>query len=76
MPRFILQSFSPLKNDSRNKEATYMMGEHLFNNTLDRGLSLKIYKELQKLNPRMFLIHLVNRWVTELNREFSKREIN
>jgi hypothetical protein len=41
--------------------------EKIFTNpTSDRGLISNIYKELKKLDPRLYL-----KWGTELNKEFS-----
>jgi hypothetical protein len=40
----------------------------------DKGLKIRIYMELKKLNPPK-INEPIKKWVTELNRTFSKEEI-
>jgi hypothetical protein len=49
--------------------------EKIFANyTLDKGLKTKIYRELKKLNS-LKINEPIRKWETELNRTFSKEEI-
>jgi hypothetical protein len=42
--------------------------------TLDKGLTTRIYRELKKLNSSK-INELIKKWATEINRIFSKEEI-
>jgi hypothetical protein len=41
----------------------------------DKGLITRIYRELKKLNS-LNINELIKKWVTELNRTFSKKKFN
>jgi hypothetical protein len=42
--------------------------------TSDKGLRTRIYRELKKLNSPQ-VIELIKKWATELNRAFSKEDM-
>jgi CO dehydrogenase/acetyl-CoA synthase beta subunit len=50
------------------------MGEILVSYTTDKGLITRIYRELKKLNIQK-INHPMKKWANELNREFSKEEV-
>jgi hypothetical protein len=50
------------------------MGENLCRYTSDKGLTTRIYRELKKLNSSK-INDPVKKWATELNRTFSKEDI-
>jgi CO dehydrogenase/acetyl-CoA synthase beta subunit len=50
------------------------VGEIFSSYTSDKGLVTRIYRELKKLNsPKVN--ELIKKWATELNRTFSKEEV-
>jgi hypothetical protein len=50
--------------------------EKLFSSyTSDKGLITRIYRELKKLNFPKSINEPIKKWATELNRNFSKEEI-
>jgi hypothetical protein len=56
------------------EEATQRMGENFANYTSDRSLTARIYKELKKLNSPK-INDPMKKWANELNRDFSKEEV-
>ena len=50
------------------------MGENNSNETTDKQLILKIYKQLLQLNSRK-INDPIKKWANELNRHFSKEDI-
>ena len=50
------------------------MGEKIANEATDKELISKIYKQHLKLNSRK-LNHLIKKWPKEVNKQFSKEDI-
>ena len=50
------------------------MGENIANETTDEGLISRIYKQLLQLNSRK-INDPIKKWAKELNRHFSKKDI-
>jgi hypothetical protein len=50
------------------------VGENIHHHTSDKGLITRIHRELKKLNSSK-INELIKKWATELNRTFSKEEI-
>ena len=70
-----LKSFCTAK-DTINRTKRYpTVWENIFiNDRSDKGLTSKIYKELTHLNKQK-ANNMIKNWVEELNRQFSKEEI-
>ena len=61
-------------NSKQNKETTHRIGNKFANDTTDKGLISKIYKELLKLNTHKTDNHIKKR-AEDMNRHFSKEDI-
>jgi len=51
------------------------MGENNSNETTDKGLISKIYKQLIQLNTRKKKKKTIKKWEKDLNRDFSNEDI-
>jgi hypothetical protein len=70
-----LESFCTTKEMVFTLERPLIEWEKIFASyTLDKGLITRIYRELKKLNSPK-INEAINKWVTELNRTFSKEEV-
>ena len=71
-----IKSFCMAKENSikMKREPTLYVGENIFaNDTSDKGLISKIYKELTQLRSRK--TNPIKKWAKDLNRHFSKEDI-
>ena len=70
-----LKSFCTAKDTiSRTKRHTTVWENIFVNDISDKGLTAKIYKELTCLNNKK-ANNLIKKWVEDMNRHFSKEEI-
>ena len=70
-----IKSFCMAKENSIKMQREPTVGENIFaNDTSDKGLISKIYKELIGLHSRK-TNYPVQRWAQDLNRHFSKDDI-
>ena len=70
-----LKSFCKAKNTiSRTKRHPTLWKNIFINDISDKGLSSNIYKELMHLN-KLIANKPIKKWAEELNRHFSKEEI-
>ena len=70
-----LKSFCKAKETIKNTKRQPSEWEKLFaNESTDKGLISKIYEQLMKLNIKK-TNNLIQRWVEDLNRHFSKEDI-
>ena len=70
-----LKSFCHSKgNCKQGGKTTLRMGENNSNETTDKGLISKIYKQLIQLNTRK-ASNPIKKWEKALNRHFSKEDI-
>ena len=68
-------SFCTAKETSIKMERELTVWENIFaNDTLDKGLISKIYKELIQLHTRK-TNNPIKKWVEEMDRHFSKRDV-
>ena len=70
-----IKSFCTVKETINKTKRQSTEGEKIFTNDIsDKGLVSKIYRELIKLNPPK-IKNPVERWAEDMNRHFSREEI-
>ena len=70
-----LKSFHTAKETISNVKRQHSAWEKIITNeTTDKGLTSKIYKQLVQLNARK-TNHPIKKWEKDLNRHFSKEDI-
>jgi hypothetical protein len=69
-----LKSFCTTKEMVSKLETTYKWEKIFASYTSDKGLITRTYRELKKLNPPK-INEPIKKWAPELNRTFSKEEI-
>ena len=70
-----LKSFCTAKDTTKRTKRHPTVWENIFVNDIsDKGLTLKIYKELTHLNTQK-ANNPINKWAEDMKRQFSKEEI-
>ena len=61
-------------NSKQNQKTTHILGENIFSNVTDKELVSKLYKMLMRLNI-IKTNNPIKKWEKDLNRLFSKQDI-